>query len=331
MDGSLLIAVLALLMDFLLSLAEKDFGRHSSEKMRGSRAVPAIIIIFVVVFLGYSLIGGRNDDTLQVATKPMTEQYILGEMLKDVIEQDTSLNVEVIQGVGGGTSNIQPGMESGEFDLYPEYTGTGWSQVLKYEDLYTEDLFDKMQADYNDRYDMTWTGMYGFNDTYGLLVRTEIAEKYDLKTYTDLAKVAGELSVGANYDFYEREDGFDALCSAYGMKFGSTMDMDIGLKYQALAQDKIDVLVVFTTDGQISTADAVMLEDDKAFFTSYLCGNVIRNEVLTEHPELEGVFDKLTGIISDEEMAQMNYEVEGEGKEPADVAESFLRRKGVLK
>ena len=173
--------------------------------------------------------------------------------------------------------------------------------------------------------------MYGFNDTYGLVVRTEIAQRYDLKTYSDLAAVAKSLTFGAEYDFFEREDGYDALCAAYGLTFGKTMDLDIGLKYQALAQDKIDVMVIFTTDGQLSQADAVVLEDDLGFYPSYRCGNVVRRAVLAEHPELQAVFDKLTDIITDGEMAAMNYAVEGEGREPAEVAEQFLREKGVLK
>ena len=109
------------------------------------------------------------------------------------------------------------------------------------------------------------------------------------------------------------------------------MDLDIGLKYQALNQGRIDVMVVFTTDGQLSASDAVVLEDDRQFYPSYLCGNIIRSEVLEEHPELEEVFEKVTGIISDSDMAQMNYQVETEGREPRDVAEDFLDARGLLK
>ena len=108
------------------------------------------------------------------------------------------------------------------------------------------------------------------------------------------------------------------------------MDLDIGLKYQALNQGRIDVMVVFTTDGQLSASDAVVLEDDRQFYPSYLCGNIIRS-VLEEHPELEEVFEKVTGIISDSDMAQMNYQVETEGREPRDVAEDFLDARGLLK
>lgn len=233
--------------------------------------------------------------------------------------------------MGGGTSNIQPAMAGGEFDLYPEYTGTAWNMVLLEEGVYSEDLFGTLQARYEEDYDMSWLGMYGFNNTYGLVVRREVAEEYGLETYSDLATVAGELVFGAEYDFYEREDGYDALCETYGLSFGSTMDLDIGLKYQALNQGEIDVMVIFTTDGQLSTADAVVLEDDRSFFPSYRCGNVVRNEVLETHPELYDVLETLTDTITDADMAAMNYAVETEGAEPWDVAMEYLRQQGLLK
>ena len=322
--GSILIALLALLMDFILGIVEKRLQKRSVKCKKTNRIIGVILLIACVGIGGGTFFQSQSKDTIHIATKPMTEQYVLGEMLDLLIEQDTDLDVELTQGVGGGTSNIQPAMESGEFDLYPEYTGTAWNMVLKEEGLYTEDLFDTMQQAYNEDYDMQWIGMYGFNNTYGLVVRREIAEQYDLHTYSDLSAAADQLVFGAEYDFFEREDGYDALCETYGLNFKETMDLDIGLKYQAINQGQIDVMVIFTTDGQLSASDVVVLEDDKQFYPSYLCGNVIRSEVLEEHPELEEVFQKLTGIISDRDMAEMNYAVETEGKEPREVAEEFL-------
>ncbi len=330
MAGSLLIAVLALAVDFVLGFVEKRIQIRNEKAKRINKIGGAAALVLAGLILIGALWNRSSGSTIHVATKPMTEQYILGEMLDIMIEQDTDLEVELTQGVGGGTSNIQPAMESGEFDLYPEYTGTGWNMVLKEEGLYTEDLFDTLKERYENEYDMEWTGMYGFNNTYGIVVRSEIAEKYQLKTYSDLISCADQLIFGAEYDFFEREDGYDALCEAYGFRFGETMDMDIGLKYQALNQGKIDAMVIFTTDGQLAESDVVVLEDDKQFYPSYLCGTVVRGEVLREHLELAGVLDKMTGIISDSDMAQMNYEVETEGREPRDVAEEYLDAHGLL-
>ena len=290
----------------------------------------AVAVLALAVLIA-SLFRPQAKETIHIATKPMTEQYILGEMLDILIEQDTELDVEITQGVGGGTSNIQPAMESGEFDIYPEYTGTAWNMVLKREDIYTEDQFELMRQEYRDKYGMDWAGMYGFNNTYGLVVRKAIADQYNLKTYSDLQAVSGGLILGAEYDFFEREDGYNALCNAYGLDFKQTMDLDIGLKYQALEQGQIDVMVIFTTDGQLSVSDAVVLEDDKSFYPSYLCGNVIRTEVLEEHPELNSVFEKVTGILTDTDMARLNYAVETEGEEPRTVAKEFLAEKGLVK
>lgn len=330
MVGSLLIALLALVMDFVLGFIEKRMNKRSVKAKKTNRIIAAIAVVLCLGIAGGIFINTQQKDTLHIATKPMTEQYVLGEMLDILIEQDTDLNVELTQGVGGGTSNIQPAMESGEFDLYPEYTGTGWNMVLKHDGLYTEDLFRELESGYRDSYNMQWIGMYGFNNTYGLAVRREIAEQYNLKTYSDLKSAAGSLTFGAEYDFFERDDGYDALCDTYGFKFGKTIDMDIGLKYQAINQGKIDVMVIFTTDGQLSASDVVVLEDDKQFYPSYVCGNVIRAEVLEKYPELEAVFEKLDGLITNSDMAEINYSVETENKEPRDVAEDFLRSHSLL-
>lgn len=272
----------------------------------------------------------QKKDTLKIATKPMTEQYILGEMLTLYIEQETNLQVEVTQGVGGGTSNIEPALEKGEFDMYPEYTGTGWNMVLKNEGNYDESMFKKLQKGYQ-RKGLEWQGMYGFNNTYGLAVKKDIADQYQLKTYSDLKNISNQLIFGAEYDFFEREDGYDALCKTYNLNFKETMDMDIGLKYQALNQGKVDVMTIFTTDGQLSNDQIVVLEDDQHFYPSYMCGNVVRSDVLKKHPELKKVLKKLSYKINDLQMAKMNDFVESKGKEPKEVAKSYLKKLKLLK
>ncbi|EKY28408.1 ABC transporter, substrate-binding protein, QAT family [Clostridium celatum DSM 1785] len=285
-----------------------------------------ILAIGIISMAGCS--KSENNETIKIATKPMTEQLILGEMLGMLIEQDTNLNVEITHGVGGGTSNIHPAILKGDFDLYPEYTGTGWNFVLKEEGTINEqELFDKYESEYN----LEWVGMYGFNNTYGLVIRKEIADKYNIKTYSDLAKYSQELNFGAEYDFYEREDGYDALCKEYGLKFKSTSDLDIGLKYAAINSGEIDVMNIFTTDGQLSTSDIVVLEDDKEFYPTYYCGTVIRKDTLEKNPKLRDVLMKMENIINESEMAKLNYQVEGNGVDEKTVAKDFLISKGLLK
>lgn len=327
--GSLLIALLALVFDFVLGLIEKRISKKSAKSKKANKIIAITAILLVIITVAVSVVPVGKKDTIKIATKPMTEQYILGEMMDILIEQDTDLNVEITQGVGGGTSNIQPAMENGEFDIYPEYTGTAWNMVLKKDGLYTENSFSTLSKEYSDKFDMSWVGMYGFNNTYGIVVRKEIADKYNLKTYSDLKAIARKLTFGAEYDFFEREDGYDALCKKYGLNFKKTMDMDIGLKYQAINQGKIDAMVIFTTDGQLSVSEVTVLKDDKQFYPSYMCGNVVRNDILRKHPEIEEVLSRLDGIITDEAMAKMNYEVESLEMEPRDVAKKYLKSIGL--
>lgn len=295
--------------------------------------LPALVVACMLV-TGTAFAGGKKEapqgETVHMATKSMTEQFILASMMKTLIEQDTDLTVKLTEGVGGGTMNIQPAMVKGEFDFYPEYTGTGWNNVLKMQGLYSEALFDQLVAGYKEL-GMSWVGMLGFNNTYGIAVRTEIAQQYNLKTLSDLAAVAPQLVFGANYDFFERLDGFDALCQAYGLKFKDTVDMEMGLKYDAIRQKEIDVVNAFTTDGQLSSSNVTVLADDKGFYPSYMCGFVVRDEVLAAHPELLDVFKKVENILTDEKMATMNYQVEVEGQDPEAVATNFLKEAGLVK
>lgn len=329
--GSLLIAILAIAFDFLLGTLEKLTKRKSNGIYKRTIIITSAFALICAVLIIIGIIKSSSQNTINIATKPMTEQYIIGEMLKELIEKNTDLKVKLTQGVGGGTSNIEPGMEKGDFDIYPEYTGTGWNVVLKQKGIYNENMFDILQSMYTNNLNMIWLGMYGFNNTYGLVVRKEIADKYDLKTYSDLAKVSSNLIFGAEYDFYEREDGYDSLTKVYNMTFGKTIDLDIGLKYKAINEGKIDVMNIFTTDGQLSISDVVVLEDDKNFYPSYMCGNVVRIEILNKYPKLKDVLEKLNGILTDKEMADMNYKVETEKKEPVEIAKDFLIEKGFVK
>ena len=327
--GSLLIAILALIFDFILGIIEKRLTNHKRTKYKVNFKL-IILGLFIIIFGVYFSLNSKKDKTINIATKPMTEGYILGQMLTELIEQDTDLKVNITNGVGGGTSNIHPAIVKGEFDLYPEYTGTSWEAVLKKEASYDESKFDELQKEYKEKYNLEYVNLYGFNNTYGLAVNKDIAEKYNLKTYSDLAKVSNNLIFGAEYDFFEREDGYKELQKVYNMNFKKQIDMDIGLKYQAMKDKKIDVMVIFTTDGQLAISDVVVLEDDKKMYPSYRAGTVVRSEILSKYPELKAVLEKLNNILDDKTMADLNYQVESEGKKPEDVAREYLQEKGLL-
>ncbi|WP_079588879.1 glycine betaine ABC transporter substrate-binding protein [Acetoanaerobium noterae] len=288
-------------------------------------------LILTAILLTLTACSSQEPKTVVIASKPHSEQYILAEMLSLLIENHTDIKVEKKLGIGGGTSNIHPAMLSGDFDIYPEYTGTGLLFVLK-EDLITDsdELYKRVQDRYLEEYNIKWLGLYGFNNTYALAVKESTAQTYNLETYDDLALASKDLVFGAEYDFFERDDGYEALKDVYGFEFKDTKEMDIGLKYEAIGSDEVDVINAFSTDGLIKQYNLKVLEDNKNFFPAYQAATLIRKETLDKYPELEEVLEKLTGQISDDEMIQMNYQVEKENMDPRDVAEQFLKAKGLI-
>lgn len=288
------------------------------------------VILAAVLAAGVFAGCGKSKEPIKIASKPMTEQYILTEILGQLIEHDLGVKVEITKGIGGGTTNIQPALLKGDFDLYPEYTGTAWLTVLKHEKEDDPDvLYENLQKEYQEM-GLHWSGLYGFQNSYVLAVRKEVAEEYGLETFSDLAAASGNLIFGGNPDYMEREDGYPMICEAYGMEFKGTVDVDIALKYQAMANQEIDVTNAFTTDAQLAAADVLLLQDDKSLFATYYAGTVVRNDTLEKYPGLADTLEKLTGQISDDEMWEMNYQVEVEGKDEKDIARDFLTQKGLL-
>ena len=183
-----------------------------------NKKIVACTLAFVI---GISIVGcGGKTKKVVVASKPMTEQYILAEMITVLIESNTDIKVEKKLGIGGGTSNIQPAMIKGEIDIYPEYTGTGWLFVLK-KDLIKDPnkLYEAVKKEYSSKYAIKWLGLYGFNDTYALAIEKSVAQKLNINTYSDLASKSNSLKLGSEPDFYEREDGYKGLQKEYSFNF----------------------------------------------------------------------------------------------------------------
>lgn len=288
-----------------------------------------VFLLLAAMVFGMSGCAGKK--ALKIASKPMTEQYILTEIIAQLIEEETDYEVEITKGIGGGTTNIHPALLKGEFDLYPEYTRTAWLNVLKKEEMEKDDdkLYEQLLADY-DGMGLTWTGLYGFSNTYGLAVRQETAAQYGLSSYSDLAAVSGELIFGGNPDYIELETGYPRLCAAYNMQFQDTKQMEIALKYEALIHEEVDVINAFTTDAQLAANDLVLLADDGSFFETFKAGTIVRKDTLEEYPQLQKALEKLNGLISEAEMQRMNYEVEVDGREDREVARQFLISKGLV-
>ena len=240
------------------------------------------------------------DEPVKIATKPMTEQFILGEMLKLLIEEKAGYEVELTKGIG----------EAGEVS--------------------DDEMFEKLKEEYEENYDMTWVGLYGQNNTYAVVVRSDTAEEYGLETCSDLAKVSDKLVFGGNPDYIERADGLPGVSEAYGFEFKDIMDIDIGLKYEALRNGDIDVTNGYTTDAQISQDDVKALKDDKNYQVNYFCSTVVREDALERFPKLEETLELMDEILTDQKMAELNYQVEEEGKDEADVARDYLVSEGII-
>ncbi|MEA3422669.1 MAG: glycine betaine ABC transporter substrate-binding protein [Bacillota bacterium] len=290
-----------------------------------------IIIMIIVVAISLSIGCTQEEKKVVVASKPHSEQYILAEIITLLIETNTDIVVEQKLGIGGGTSNIHPAMMNGEIDIYPEYSGTGWLFVLK-QDLVndSDELYELNKDMYEEQFNLIWLDRYGFNNTYALAMPMGLAEELDVKTYTDLGKVSEQLKFGAEYDFYERDDGYDALAEIYGFNFKEKKELDIGFKYQAIGSKDVEVINAFSTDGLIQEFELKVLIDDKNYFPAYQAATVIRKETLDLYPELENILNLMAGLISDDEMVGMNYKVEKLNEDPKEVAREFLVEKGLL-
>lgn len=276
---------------------------------------------------------GGSGATIRIGTKNFTEVLIVGE-LEALLLENAGFTVERKFGLGS-TPVAQTALTSGDIDLYGEYTSTGLQEVLKDTNRYTDEkaILDAVQAGYK-QYKLTWLTPSPFNDTNTFAVTKAVADKYSLKTFSDLAAKATELRLGGPPEFQDREDT-KGLYTAYGdgFKWKEYKQLDTGsLRYDALKNGDIDVVVAFSTDGRIASDGLVLLEDDKTYYPIYQLAPVVRDDVLAANPGIADALNKLAPLLTTEVMAGLNYQVDGPDKmEPADVAKAFLTEKGLIK
>jgi osmoprotectant transport system substrate-binding protein len=298
--------------------------------------ISAVLIIGLAASCGFSGGGAKkaSDDTIVVGSKNFTEQIIVGNMVADLIEAHTDLNVERKMNLGGTSvcfEALKKGGANNGLDVYVEYTGTGLMDILKM-DVTTDpaEAYETVKKEYKKRWNLVWLKPLGFNNTYTLAVREDFAKQHNLKTFSDLAKISDQLVLGASMEFLERPDGYPGLKKTYNFNFKDAKSMDIGIRYTAIDNDEVQVIDPFSTDGLLVSHHLKILEDDKHFFPPYYAAPVIRQDVLDKHPELEEILNKLANQISDEQMQQLNYLVDGEGEDAAKVARDFLKEKGLI-
>ena len=270
------------------------------------------------------------SNTIVIGSKNFTEQLILAEMIAQHIEAKTDINVERKLNLGG-TFVCHEGIKSGELDLYPEYTGTAYSAILKQPaQSDAKAIFQTVRKEYETQFDLSWSESLGFNNTFAMVVRGEDAKQFQLSTLSDLAKVAPQWQAGFGYEFVEREDGFKGLAETYNLKFSEApKTMDLGLIYRALSDKQVDVVAGNSTDGVLSRLDFVILDDDKQYFPPYEAAIVMRNDTLEKYPDLQPVIDQLVGRISEVEMQLLNDRVDSQGEDVTAVVTEFLAEQNI--
>ena len=291
------------------------------------------LVAFMIVMLLILGLNGcqskKEPDVIKVGGKDFSEQFVMAEMLSLLIEGNTDLKTELT--INLSSTVTFDAIKTKQIDLYLEYTGTGLANLQMELLKDPQEVYDTVQKEFHEQFGIKWLKPYGFNNTYALVTNKAIAEKYNLKTISDLAQVADQLTLGSTYTFMERSDGYQGLSKYYGFEFADVKGMDASLMYQAVVQGSVDVISGFATEGRIPSFDLIMLEDDKQFFPPYDATVIIREEVLEAHPELEEVLNKLAGRIDDNKMAQLNAQVDLDKREPADVARDFLKEEGLIK
>ncbi len=268
-----------------------------------------------------------NEDPreIKIGSKNFTEQFIVGEILAQLIENHTSLRVVRVFNLGG-TVICHNALINGSIDLYPEYTGTGLMTILKESTggKSPEAILSLVDNAYNAQFGCDWLAPFGFNNTYALAVRRADAEKNNWKTISDLKDAAGTLRAAFTSEFMEREDGYPGLRARYKLHFKQAVDIDPQLMYKAAAMEQTDVICAFSTDGRIQACDLVTLRDDLGFFPPYHAVPVIRGVTLETYPEMKTILAKLAKKIDDQTMQRMNYEVDEKKRSPRKVARAFL-------
>ncbi len=272
-----------------------------------------------------------HSDRIVVGSKNFTESFILGELMAQQIEAHSKLKVER-RFYLAGTYICQQAMLAGRIDVYPEYTGTALTAILKQRiSRDKQEVYQRVKSEYEQRFHLTLGPALGFNDTFAMEIRGEEARRLGIKTLSQAAQYAPQWRAGFGYEFMERPDGFQGLVNTYGLRFAEKPRiMDLGLLARALQDHQIDFAGGNATDGLIPAMNLFVLEDDRRYFPPYEAVPVIREQALQQHPEVGSALAELGGKISDAEMQQMNYAVDGQHKDVQEVVREFLRSKNFL-
>ncbi|MCY6485652.1 glycine/betaine ABC transporter substrate-binding protein [Clostridium aestuarii] len=305
--------------------------------MKSLKRIISICLIFVIS-LNLSSCKvldsiGTNKNAVKVGSKNFTEQYILGEMIAQIIENE-GIEVDRVFGMSG-IKLIHDSIKNGAVDIYPEYTGSALMYILK-KDLVKDSkkVYDIVKKEYKDKFNLIWLKQSPMDNKSVLVTTKEIATKYNIHTFSDVALNADKLVFSAPAEFWERKDGIKQLIKVYGgfNNFKDVIKMDMGMQYRALVKGQFDVTLGNSTDGQVKQYDLIILEDDKKIWPPYHVSAVVRLELLKKYPKLENKLNKLFSLLTTDIMTELNLKVDGEEEMDAeDVAREFLKKNKLLK
>lgn len=296
--------------------------------MNRLRATLAASVLCSVILCSCS---PSHSDRIVVGSKNFTESFILGELIAQQIEAHTNLKVER-RFYLAGTYICQQAILAGRIDVYPEYTGTALTAILK-QDISRDrqDVYQRVKDEYERRFGLTLGPALGFNDTFAMQIRGEEARRRNVRTLSQAAQFAAQWRAGFGYEFMERPDGYRGLVATYGLHFAEQPRiMDLGLLARALKERQIDFAGGNATDGLIPALDLFVLEDDRHYFPPYEAVPVVREQVVQQHPEIASALADLAGQISDSEMQKMNYAVDAQHRDSQEVVREFLRAKKLV-
>lgn len=337
LSGAISSALLALLCDFGLGQIERAYhiGQRNSafyRKLAGGVVAAVFAAVVGISYLSTSPAyqslsvsgnGAPSGRTIRVGSKDFTESIILAEILAQLLERQ-GVAVERNFELGGNVPHNS--LLSGQLDVYPEYTGTAYTAILKHKPLTDpQAVYDQTKNEYVEKFGLVVSPSLGFANDFAILVRGDVARKNSLRTISDVVPLARNWQAGFGQDFMSREDGYPGFVRAYGFDFArQPREMDLSLTYRALAAGELDIIAGNSTDGLISVLDLFQLTDDRHYFPPYQAVFIARSDAAKT---LAAAFEKLSDAISTEDMRRMNYEVDGNKKPPREVAAQWIMQK----
>jgi osmoprotectant transport system substrate-binding protein/osmoprotectant transport system permease protein len=326
--GAVPAAIMALGADFALGSLERllSTGKTSTSQTWRKWVLAICAIAITAAMVTFLSIGAlsKGGARVIVGSKDFTESRILSELMAQTIEAKTNLKVEQATELSGDLCHRE--LVAGQIDMYVEYTGTAFTAILKHRPISDpRAVYEQVKSDYESLFNLEWLEPLGFNNTFAILVRGEVARRLQLKTISDAARYAPQWRAGFGQDFMSRQDGYPGFVRTYGLRFAEPpREMDLSLSYQALANGQVDLIAGNSTDGLIDKLGLFQLEDDRHYFPPYEAAPVVRRETLERYPQLRDAINSLAGKITNEQMRKLNYAVDGERRDVKEVVREFL-------